>query len=234
MANFIADVQTMLDGPAFGQPLTNRMKANRYQGRVRLWSSVFRAPASGTAPAIADKIIWGRMPVKSRLLPWLGLLAYNAGTASCTLNLGDQFLATRYLAATAVNAAGQTALTGGIISNTATADVTISSAVLTNVKSLGAFTPNGILTGTGIPTATFVVSVDYQAKTVTMSAVATATNAAQTITALGAPYETQDDTSNVANAYASTTDDCTLISVVAGAQVANNQMISLLVPFVQD
>lgn len=234
MANFTADVQTLLDGPAYGQPLTNRLKANRVLGRMRFFSSVYRAPASGAAPAIADKIIWGRLPLKFRVLPHLSLLAYNAGTASCTANLGDQFLATRYLAATAINAASTTILTGSIITQTGTADVTINSATLTNVKSLGAYTVGGILTGTGIPTGTYVTAVDYQAKTVTMSAVATATNAAQTITAYGAPYETQDDTSNLSNGYASTTDDCTLISVIAGAQVANNQMISLLVAGVMD
>lgn len=234
MANFTADVQTTLDGPAYGQPLVNRMKANRTLGRVRFFSSVYRAPASGTAPAIADKIIWGKLPTKFRVLPYLSLLTYNTGTAACTLNVGDQFLATRYLAATAINAAGQTILTGSIATQTAVADVTINSLTLTNVKGMGAFTPGGIVTGTGIPTATFVVSMDYLARTVTLSAVATATNAAVTITAYGAPYETQDDTSNAGNAYASTTDDCTLVSVVAGAQIANNQMLSLLVAGVMD
>ena len=234
MANFLSDFQTQLDGPAYGQPLVNRAKVNRNAGRVRFFNSVYRAPASGTAPAIGDKIIWGKLPTKARVLPHLSLLAYNAGTASCTANLGDQFLATRYLGATAINAAGTTILTGSIITQTSTADVTISSAVLTNVKGLGAYTIGGLLTGTGIPTATYVTAVDYGAKTVTMSAVATATNAAQTITSYGCPYETQDDSSNVSNAYASTTDDCTLISVIAGAQVANNQMITLSVAYVLD
>lgn len=234
MANFTADFQTYLDGPVYGAAPATRVKANRAAGRIRFFNSVYRAPASGTAPAIGDKIIWGKLPIKSRVLPYLSMLAYNAGTASCTANLGDQFLATRYLGATAINAAGTTILTGGILSQTATADVTISSAVLTNVKSLGAFTVGGIVTGTGIPTATYVLAVDYHAKTVTLSAVATATNTAVTITAVGAPYETQDDSSNATNAYASATDDCTLISVIAGAQVANNQMISLMVAYVQD
>lgn len=234
MANFTADVQSTIDGPAYGQPLANRLKANRVLGRIRLFSAVYRAPSSGTAPAIGDKIIWGKLPVKFRVLPHLSLLAYNAGTASCTINIGDQFLATRYLAATAINAAGTTVLSGSIITQTCTADVTINSATLVNVKSLGGFTVGGILTGTGIPAGTYVTAVDYLARTVTMSAVATATNATVTVTTYGAPYETQDDTSNLANGYASTTDDCTLISTVAGAQVANNQMLSLLVAGVMD
>jgi hypothetical protein len=36
------------------------------------------------------------------------------------------------------------------------------------------------------------------------------------------------------NGFASTTDDCTLISVVAGAQVANNQAFTLKVAYVWD
>lgn len=234
MANFLADVQTLLDGPAYGQPLSTRLKANRVNGRIRYATFLYRAPASGTAPAIADKIIWGKLPAGVRVLPGLCRLDYNAGTASCTINLGDQFLATRYLSATAINAAGATTSFSSIFTQTATADVTINSTTLTNVKGLGAFTVGAILTGTGIATGAYVTAVDKQAKTVTMSAAATATNAAQTITSYGAGFETSDDTSNIGNSYASSTDDCTLVSVVAGAQVANNQMIMLTVAYVQD
>jgi hypothetical protein len=63
---------------------------------------------------------------------------------------------------------------------------------------------------------------------------ATATNAAVTITVNGDSYETQDDSSNAANAYASATDDCTLISTVAGAQIANSQVLVLKVAYVTD
>jgi hypothetical protein len=234
MANFPADLQATIDGPANGFPPTTRTKANRQNGRVRYFNAVFRAPASGTAPAIGDKIIWGKLPVGARILGHLSRLDFNTGTASSTLNLGDQFVAARHLAATSVAATGNATPSAAVFTNTSTADVTINSTTLTNVKGLGAYTVGGIVTGTGIPTAAYVVSVDKKAKTVTLSAAATATNAAQTITSYGAPFETSDDTSNVSNGYASATDDCTLISVVAGAQIANNQMLSLQIAYVCD
>ncbi len=234
MANFTADAQTLLDVPAYGQPLTNRIRANRLGGRVRIFHSIFRAPSSGTAPAIADKIIWGKLPVGARILGNLGRVDFNAGTASCTINLGDNTLATRHLAATAINAAGTATPSAAIFSSTCVADVTLGSTVLTNVKGLGACTPGDLVTGTGIPTAAYVISVDKTAKTVTISAAATATNSAVTVTAVGSPYETSDDSANVSNAYTSTFDDCTLISTVAGAQVANNQVIALMLPYTLD
>ena len=156
MANCLADIQTLLDGPAYGQPLANRMKANRVGGRVRLWESVFRAPSSGTAPAIGDKIIWGKLPVKARILGHLSRLDFNADTASCTINLGDQFLATRHLAATAINAAGTATPSAAVFSNTATADTTSGSNVLTNVtvtstQAVGGFQQSlTVITFTGV------------------------------------------------------------------------------------
>ena len=234
MANFTADVQTMLDGPAFGQPLVTRMKANRVGGRVRIWESVYRAPSSGTAPAIADKIIWGRLPIKARIMGHLSRLDFNAGTAACTINLGDQYLPARHLAATAITAAGTATPSAAVFTTTAVADVTINSLTVTNVKGIGAFTIGDLVTGTGIATASFVTGIDYVARTVTLALACTATNAAQTLTTVGSAYETQDDSSNVSNGYASTTDDATLISVVAGAQVANNQIITLKIVYTLD
>lgn len=234
MANFIADLQTLLDGPQYGLPPTTRMKASRVNGRVRIWESIFKAPSSGTAPAIGDKIIWGKLPVRARILGHLGLLNFNAGTASCTINLGDQFLATRHLAATAINAAGSAVPNGAIFSNTATVDNTSGSTVLFNVKSIGAFTVGDLVTGTGIATASTVVSIDYVAKTVTLSLACTSSNSTVTATVVGSAYETTDDSSNISNAYASATDDCTLISTVAGAQVANNQIITLKMVYAHD
>lgn len=234
MANFPADLQSTLDGPANGFPPTTRTKANRQNGRIRYFNAVFRAPASGAAPAIGDKIIWGKLPVGARILGHLSRLDFNTGTAACTLNLGDQFVAARHLAATAINATGSATPSAAVFTNTSTADVTINSNVLTNVKGLGAYTIGGIVTGTGIAAGAYVTAVDKKAKSVTLSAPSTATNAAQTITSYGAPYETSDDTSNVANGYASATDDCTLISTVAGAQIANNQMLSLQIAYVTD
>lgn len=234
MANFTADVQANIDGPAYGQPLVNRTKVNRLNGRIRTFHSLYRAPASGANPAIGDKIIWGKLPVGARILGHLSRLDFNAGTASCTLNLGDNTLAARHLAATAINAAGNATPNAAVFSSTCVADTTINSNVLTNVKGLGACGIGDVLSGTGIATGAYVTTVDKVAKTVTMSAAATATNAAQTITAVGTPYETSDDTANITNGYSSTYDDSTLISTVAGAQIANNQVISLHIAYVLD
>lgn len=233
-ANFPADLQTLLDGPVYGFNPATRMKANRVHGRIRMFESIFVAPSAGAAPAIADKIIWGRLPVRARLLGHLGRLDFNAGTAACTLNVGDQFVAARHLAATAINAAGTATPSAAVFSNTSLADTTINSPVLTNVKSIGAYTIGDLVTGAGIAAASKVIGIDYVAKTVTLSLNATATAAAQTMTVVGSAYETTDDSSNAANGYASATDDCTLISTVAGAQIANNQVIRLLMPFVHD
>ncbi len=234
MASFPADLQATVDGPAYGAPAATRTKVNRQNGRIRFFNAIYRAPASGSAPAIGDKIIWGQLPQGARVLGHLSRLDFNTGTASSTVNLGDQFVPARYLAATSVATTGNATPNAAVFTTTGVADVTINSAVLTNVKSLGAFTPGGIVTGTGIPTGAYVMAVDKGGKTVTLSAPATATNAAQTITTFGAPFETTDNTSNMANGYASATDDCTLVSVVAGAQIANNQMLSLQIAYVTD
>lgn len=234
MANFVADFQSIIDGPAYGQPLVNRTRASKGGGRLRAFEAIFRAPASGTAPAVGDKIIWGKLPVGARILGHLSRLDFGAGTAACTINLGDQFLAARHLAATAINAAGSAVPSAAVFSSTCVADVTIGSTMLANVKGIGACGIGDVLSGTGIAAGAYVVAVDKQARTVTMSAAATATNAAVTVTAQGTPYETSDDTSNVANGYASATDDATLVSVVAGAQIANSQVIALKVVYVQD
>jgi hypothetical protein len=234
MANFNSDHINQLTQPVSGQPLLNRIPTNQSGGRIRYAEMQFVAPSSGTAPAIGDKIIWGRLPVKARIIAALSRILYNAGTASCTANLGDQFLATRYLAATAINAAGSTALSEATM--TALADNTVGSAVLTACKAMGIYKPGALITGTGVATAATVVSVDLAGRSVVMSLVATSSNTQTTITGQGSTgtYETQDDSSNAANAWASATDDCTLISTIAGAQVANNQVIQLRVAYVHD
>lgn len=234
MALVYADLQTAVNGPAFGQPLTNRVKANKFNGRIRFFEASFTAPASGTAPAIGDKIIWGKLPTKARILGHLSKLYWTAGTASCTLNLGDNIVAARHLAATAITTAGGAIPEASAIVQSAAADVTINSTSLTNVKSMGAFQIGANITGTGIPTGTTVTAIDYNSKTVTISAAATATNAAVTVTVNTGAYETQDDSNNVANGFLSTTDDCTLVSTVAGAQIANNQVLTLKVAYVTD
>lgn len=234
MANFTADLQNTLTGPAYGQPLVNRLKANKLNGRVRYFEATYTAPSSGTAPAIADKIIWGKLPQKARILGHLSKLYWTTGTASCTLNLGDSLVAARHLAATAVTTAGGAIPEAAAITQTTVADVTISTNTLTNVKSIGGYQLGAIVTGTGIPAGTTVIGIDYNSKVVTMSAVATATNATVTVTVNGGSYETQDDSSNAANSFGSTTDDCTLVSTVAGAQIANNQVLTLKIAYVMD
>lgn len=234
MPDFQADLQTILTGPAFGQPLATRTKSNRQGGRLRLFESMYRAPASGTAPAIADRIIWGKLPVKSRILGHLSRVYWTAGTASCTLSLGDQMVAARHLAATAITTAGNATPDVAAQSTTSLVDTTNGSATLTNVRSIGAYTPGSLVTGTGIPTASFVVGIDYQSRTVTLSNACTATGSGVTATVFGDSYETQNDSSNVTNGFSSALDDCTLISTVAGAQIANNQVITLKIVYVCD
>jgi hypothetical protein len=66
-----------------------------------------------------------------------------------------------------------------------------------------------------------------------LSAPATATGN-QTITATGDGYEVNDDSNSVSNAFNSTTDDATLMSVIAGAAAPANQVITLKAFYVQD
>jgi len=237
MAIFIADVQSVVNGPAYGQPLVNRLPSNKLGGRIRHAEFTFTAPASGTAPAIGDKIVWGKLPPKARILGHNSKLYWTTGTASCTLNLGDGQVAARHLAATAITTAGGAVPEAAAITQSATANVTLGSNQLTAVTSQGAFQLGAIVTGTGIPAGTTVAAISGQGSAqmiVTLSAVATATNTAVSLTVNGGSYVTQDDTSNVGNNYGSTTDDCTLISVVAGAQIANNQVLTLKVAYVCD
>lgn len=161
-----SDLATSINGPAYGQPLVNRVKANKFNGRIRFFEATFTAPASGVLPAIGDKIVWGKLPTKARVIGHLSKLYWSTGTASCTLNLGDNVSAARHLAATAITTAG------GAVPEAAAAS--------------------------------------------------------------GAVFETSDDSNNVSNSFGSTTDDCTLISVVAGAQIANNQVLTLKVAYVTD
>ena len=147
MANFFADIQTTINGPASGQPLFTRMKANKLNGRVRHFESLFVAPASGVAPAIADKIFWGKLPVRSRIINHLSRLTWNTGTAACTINLGDNVSAARYLAATAINATSNAVPLVNELINAGTGNVTINSNVITGLTSIGAFQAGANITG---------------------------------------------------------------------------------------
>lgn len=163
MATVYSTEQTTLNGPMYGQPPVTRVKANKQGGRIRIFEATYTVV--GTV-AVADKIVWGKLPVRARVLGHLAQLNWATGAASSTLNLGDNVSAARHLAATAITTAG------------------------------------------------------------------TATPQAQS--ASGASFETSDDTANVGNSFVSATDDCTLISVVAGATLQVGQVITLRVPYVCD
>lgn len=236
MADFYADAQGVINGPTFGQPLQNRMSTRKLHGRIRIAEFMFIAPSSGTAPAIADRIIWGKLPIRSRLLGFDSRLQWGTGTASCTLNLGDHIVPARYLAATAITTASTATPTAADFVQASVADTTINSATLTNVRSIGAYTVGAIVSGTGIATASKVVGVDYVSRTVQLSLACTASGTGIAITVTGCSYEAVEDSLSLANSFTQTvpTDDCTLISVVAGAQIANNQAILLKAAYAHD
>jgi hypothetical protein len=234
MANFFADIQVTANGPAFGQPLVNRVKTNRLNGRIRYFESQYIAPAAGAAPAIADKIYWGKLPVGARIIGHLSKLYWDAGTAACTLNLGDNMAPARHLAATAVTALGNAVPEASALVNSAIANVTINTNVIFVTSGFGAFGIGNKVVGTGIPAGTTVTGIDVVGRSVSLSANATATNAAVAITVSGDGYVISEDSNNAANAFGSTTDDATLVSTVAGAQVANNQALCLKIAYVTD
>jgi hypothetical protein len=234
MATFYADIPTTANGPAYGQPMSNRMKANKLNGRVRYFEATFKAPATGTAPAIGDKIIWGKLPVGARIVNHMSKLYFDAGTASSTLNLGDNVVPARHLAATSVAALGNAVPEVSALVNSGTANTVNGSNQISALVSQGSFQVGFKITGTGIPAGTTITAVDRAGRTATLSAAATADGTAVAMTLTGGGYEVTDDSNSVANAYASTTDDATLCSVVAGAQIANNQTLVLKVAYVQD
>jgi len=234
MATFYSAEQTIISGPAFGAPPSTRVKVNKLNARVRYFESLFVAPPSGAAPAIADKIVWGKLPLGARFLGHLSKLYWNTGTASCTLNLGDNIVPARHLAATAITATGGAVPEASALINTGVGDITTGSNQITNLKSVGAFQVGFNIAGTGIPLGAVITAIDRNSKSCWISSNATATTASLAITTNGGAYEATDDSNSVANAFASTTDDATLVSVVAGAQVANNQVIVLKGAYAQD
>lgn len=214
-----------------------RNKANQDGGRIRFKEFVFVAPASGTAPAIGDKIIWGKLPTRARVLGYLSKLTFTAGTAASTINLGDNIAAARHLAATAITAAGSAVPIVAEQANAAVGDITINSTTIANCKPAGAYSVGSLITGAGIPAGTTITGVSGPINgvaVVTMSAAATATTASLAITVTGPTFETSDESANAGNSFTSVNDDCTLISVVAGAQIANNQVLTLKVAYSQD
>lgn len=234
MAIFYSNEQVVTNGPQFGLPPATRVKVNKMGGRVRFQEFTYVAPSAGTAPAIADKIVFGKLPLGARLVGHLSKLYWDTGTASCTLAIGDNIVAARHLAATAITTTGSAVPEAAALIITAVGDITTGSNQVINLKSVGAFQVGFKIVGTGIPTGSTITAIDRNGKTCTISSVATATTASLAITTTGGGYEATDDSNSVSNAFASTTDDATLIGTVAGAQVANNQVITLKVAYVQD
>jgi hypothetical protein len=234
MADFYANQQTIRNAVPYGQPLTNRINSDARHGRVRYFESVFVAPASGAAPAIADKIRWGALPIGARILGGLSKLYWNAGTASCTINLGDNMSAARHLAATAITALGNAVPEAAALVTTGACNTVSGSTTIVVTSGLGGFQVGSLIVGTGIPAGTTITGVDLAAATCILSAAATATNSAQAMTLTGQAYRTTNDASKFETAFGSTLDDCNLVSVVAGAQVANSQVITLKIAYVMD
>ena len=54
MAKYFSDIQTQLNGPAFGQPLTTRTKTNRMAGRIRFFEAFYVVPSGGLS--VGDQI----------------------------------------------------------------------------------------------------------------------------------------------------------------------------------
>jgi len=103
MPNQFSTEQTTVNGPATGLAPATRVKANRLNGRIRIFTATITVPAG---MVIGDRIFWGKLPVGARPLGHLGRLEWSAGAASSTLTVGDNVSAARHLAATAVTSAG--------------------------------------------------------------------------------------------------------------------------------
>lgn len=227
--------QGVINGPQFGQPLNTRIPSSKLGGRLRIAELFFVVPA-GTLQ-IGDKIVWGKMPLKSKLIPHLCKMIWTAGTASSTLNLGDAIQPARHLAATAVNAAGSAVPIVSEQANVSAATTVNGSNVITVTAGLGAPFLGNLIAGTGIPANTTVTGISQNAVgtlSVTMSSAATASNAGVAITFTGDGYLHSDDSNNLQNGFGSTTDDATLVSVVAGAVLAAGQVITLKLVYAQD
>jgi hypothetical protein len=170
MANFYSSQQGQQTNPFFapqtnpwsGQLIDLKNKPNQGGQEIRYFEATYVVPTP--APAIGDKILWGKLPVRARVLGDAGKLQWSLGNASSTITLGDTVSAARHLAATSVATAGS------------------------------------------------------------------ATPAASR--ANGATFETSTDVSDMRTGVIGTTDDCMLISTVAGAALLPGQIITLSLPFV--
>ena len=141
---------------------------------------------------------------------------------------GALLAAARHLAATAVTSAGTATPNAAALTKTCTCDTVNGSPYLTFLNARGAIQPGDLLSGTGVPTGAYALAVNGDQVTMSVNATASTTpGTGTTITAVGSVFETSNASANEANSWTSTQDDCTLISTVAGAQIANNQVIKL-------
>lgn len=234
MATYYSDLQTIVNGPQYGQPVATRAPARRLGGRLRLAEWAFVVPAATLA--IADRIVWGKLPQKASLVGHLSKLTFTAGTASSTINLGDNIVPARYLAATSVASAGTAIPTVAEQASTCTATTTSGSNLVSVTAGLGACQVGALVSGTGIPSNTTITGISLSGTnnlSVVLSNNATASGSI-TMTCTGGQFVTTEDSNNVANSFNSATDDCTLISTVAGAVLAAGQVITLKAVYLQD
>lgn len=224
MVDFVAQLTS-----SFASYPGRKAPAGQYTGKIRIMEWVFVAPLSGTAPAIDDRIIWGALPTGVRTHGFNSKLQWSTGTASCTLNLGDNIAAARHLAATAITTAGTATPSVVDFVKTGTCSITTGLDVVNNVFPSGATHIGDLFVATGVPTGTRVI--EKTGNQIRLSAAATATTDALAFTSTGGFFRTSKQGANVDNAWVSSTDDSTLISVVAGAQIANNQVLKLAMEY---
>jgi hypothetical protein len=235
MVTAVSVEQGVINGPQSGQPLNTRIPALKLGGRLRFAELVYVVPAAGNA--IADKIVWCKLPVKSKLVNHLCKLIWTAGTAASAINLGDNIQPARHLAATVINAAGSAVPLASEQAQVSAATTVAGSNLLLVTAGLGAPVLGALIAGAGIPANTTVQSVSQNqigTLTVVMSNQATASAAGVAITFTGDGYVFSDDTNTVQNNFGSATDDATLESVVSGAVLLAGQVITLKLAYVQD
>lgn len=230
---YYSDMQTTINGPASGLAPATRVRTTKLGGRLRLLESTIISPAATLL--VGDKIVWGKLPLKSVLVGHLSKLIWTAGAASSTLTLGDNVVNARHLAATSITAAGSAVPTASEQVNTGTLTTVAGSNVAVVASSPGSYRVGNLLSGTGINAGTFITGISGSGigalLTLSQNATASGTN---TITSTGDGYEVSDDSNSVANGYGSATDDASLISVVAGAAAPANQVITLKAVYIQD
>lgn len=233
MVTYYSDTLTTINGPATGLAPATRVRVDKLGGRLRFLEAQFVVPAATLL--VGDKIMWGKLPLRSRLVGHLSRLVFTAGAASSTLNLGDSIQAARHLAATSITSAGSAVPTASEQVVTGTATTVAGSNVIQPTASYGAFQLGNLIAGTGIASNTVITGISGlgAGMLVSLSNAATASGSA-TMTMTGDGYQVTDDSNSVANAFGSTTDDATLVSVCAGAAAPAGQVITLKAVYVQD